>query len=103
MDKSPSKEMEAKVQMTSNRMFPLKITPYLKEGDAQVQVSMNSQEDEIKAATITQVNFQAEDKDEKWLWHLIFGHLNFGGLKLLHRKVIVKVFPLTEKIGSLYE
>jgi len=25
-------------------------------------------------------------KDENWLWHLRFGHLNFGGLNLLSRK-----------------
>ena len=71
--------------MTDNRMFPLKIRLDLEEG-AQAQLSMNSQEDGRKEVVVTQVNFQAEVKDENDLWHLRFGHLNFGGLNLLHKK-----------------
>lgn len=63
--------------MTRNIVFPLKIRSDLKEEGAQAQLSRNSQEDGRKEATVTQVNYQAEDKDENWLWHLIFGHLNF--------------------------
>ncbi|GMP88730.1 hypothetical protein CsSME_00040608 [Camellia sinensis var. sinensis] len=32
-------------------------------------------------------------KDKDWLWHLRFGHLNFGSLKLLSSKNIVKGLP----------
>ena len=36
------------------------------------------------------------------MWHFIFGHLNFGGLKLLHIKNMVKI-PLIDKTGRVYE
>jgi len=36
------------------------------------------------------VNYQGEAKDENWLWHLRFGHLNFGSLNLVHKKGMVK-------------
>ena len=58
--------------MTSNRMFPLKIRSKLKEGGV--------------VAAVTQEIFQEEVKDENWLCNLIFIHLNFKGLNLLHRK-----------------
>ncbi|GMP43110.1 hypothetical protein CsSME_00012606 [Camellia sinensis var. sinensis] len=32
-------------------------------------------------------------KDKDWLWHLRFGHLNFGSLKLLSSKNMVKGLP----------
>ena len=64
---------------------------------------MNSQKDETNVATVTQENFQEEIKDENWLWNLIFGHLNFGGLNFLHRKGMVKGFPLIEKPDNLCE
>ncbi|KAE8676644.1 hypothetical protein F3Y22_tig00111582pilonHSYRG00249 [Hibiscus syriacus] len=32
-------------------------------------------------------------KDASWLWHLLFGHLNFGGLELLSKKEMVKGLP----------
>jgi hypothetical protein len=35
-------------------------------------------------------------QDESWIWNFRFGHLNFGGLKLLHTKDMVKGFPLIE-------
>ena len=58
---------------------------------------MNSQEDGRKDATATQVKYQEDLRDENWLWHLRFGHLNFGDLNLLHRKGMVKGLPLIEK------
>ena len=64
---------------------------------------MNSQENGRKEVVVTQVNFQTEVKDENWLWHLRFGHFNFGGLNFLHRKGMVKGFPLIEKLDSLCE
>ena len=65
--------------MTSNRLFPLRIVP------------------DIKGKTKTGVAFQTEVQDESWLWHFIFGHLNFGGLKLLHTKNMVKGLPLIDR------
>ncbi|KAM2045153.1 hypothetical protein ACFX1T_009386 [Malus domestica] len=32
-------------------------------------------------------------KDISWLWHLRFGHLNFGGLELLSKKEMVRGLP----------
>ncbi len=64
LDRPPSRQLIAKVQMKNNRMFPLKIRSDLKEEGAQAQLSMNSQEDGRKDAIVTQVNYQAEVKDE---------------------------------------
>ena len=47
--------------------------------------------------------FQFEVHDDSWLWNFIFGHLNFGGLKLLHTKDMVKGFPLIEKPERICE
>eukprot|EP00253_Pinus_taeda_P002334 PITA_02334 len=88
-DIPPSKKIIAQVQMTSNRIFPLKLRAYLKEGRT--------------IAAVTQELFQEQVKDENWLWHLRFGHLNFGGLNLLHRKRMVKGLSLIEKPDSLCE
>eukprot|EP00253_Pinus_taeda_P023366 PITA_23366 len=88
-DIPPSKNIVAQVQMTNNRMFPLKLKADLKEGRTIVAV--------------TQEVFQEQVKDENWLWHLRFGHLNFGGLNLLHRKGMVRGLPLIEKPDSLCE
>lgn len=66
----------------------------MKEKGSQAQLSMNSQEDGRKDAVVTHVNYQAEVKDENWLWHLRFGHLSFGGLNLLHMKDMVKGLPV---------
>ncbi|KAL5776703.1 hypothetical protein ACOSP7_009629 [Xanthoceras sorbifolium] len=52
----------ASVKMSRNRMFTL-----------------NIQSDVLKCLNMIV-------KDEAWLWHLRFGHLNFGGLKLLSSK-----------------
>ena len=48
-----------------------------------------------------QAVFQIEVQGESWLWHFRFGHLNFGGLNLLHKKNMVKGLPLiniTERV-----
>ena len=65
-DIPPTKKVIAEVQMTSNRMFPLKLRADLKEGR--------------NVTAVTQEGFQEEVKDKEWLWHLRFGHLNFGDL-----------------------
>eukprot|EP00253_Pinus_taeda_P012719 PITA_12719 len=88
-DIPPSKKIIAQVQMTSNRMFPLKLRANLKEGRT--------------VAAVTQEVFQEQVKDGNWLWHLRFGHKNFGGLNLLHRKRMVKGLSLIEKSDSLCE
>ena len=54
-------------------MFPLKMREDLRKRD--------------EMAAVTQETFQRKEKDENWLWHLRFEHLNFGGLNLLHKKV----------------
>ena len=35
----------------------------------------------------------AEVKELSWLWHLRYGHLNFGGLKTLKQKHMVTSRP----------
>eukprot|EP00253_Pinus_taeda_P001991 PITA_01991 len=89
MDIAPSKRCIAEMKMTKNRMFPLRIREDLKNKN--------------EIAAVTQEAFQSVPKDENWLWHLRFGHLNFGGLNLLSRKGMVKGLPLIEKPGSLCE
>jgi len=38
-----------------------------------------------------------------WLWHLRFGHLNFGGLNLLSCKKLVYGLPRNDHTNQLYE
>ena len=52
------------VQMSSNRLFPLKITS-------------------VQSCLV------AEVKDSSWLWHFRYGHLSFGGMKTLQQKNMV--------------
>eukprot|EP00253_Pinus_taeda_P024602 PITA_24602 len=89
MDIAPSKRCIAEVKMTRNRMFHLRIRADLKNKN--------------EIATVIQEAFQSMPKDENWLWHSRFGHLNFGGLNLLSRKGMVKGLPLIEKPDSLCE
>ncbi|XP_061341344.1 uncharacterized protein LOC133287697 [Gastrolobium bilobum] len=58
----------AVIQMSSNRLFPLKI-----EG--------------------IQSSLMAEMKDPSWLWHFRYGHLSFSGLKTLQQKNMVTSLP----------
>ena len=89
MDKPPSKQCIAEVKMTRNKMFPLRMRADLKNGE--------------EMAAVTQEAFQREAKDKNWLWHLIFRHLNYGVLNLLHRKGMVRGLPFIEKPNSLCE
>ncbi|KAE8673808.1 hypothetical protein F3Y22_tig00111772pilonHSYRG00252 [Hibiscus syriacus] len=69
----------AKVPMSKNRMFLI-----------------NIQNDVAKC-------LKAYYKDASWLWHLRFGHLNFGGLELLSKKGMVKGLPRINHHDQLCE
>ncbi|KAE8734503.1 hypothetical protein F3Y22_tig00000764pilonHSYRG00191 [Hibiscus syriacus] len=69
----------AKVPMSKNRMFLI-----------------NIQNDVAKC-------LKSCYKDASWLWHLRFGHLNFGGLDLLSKKEMVKGLPRINHPDQLYE
>ncbi|KAJ4700820.1 Retrovirus-related Pol polyprotein from transposon TNT 1-94 [Melia azedarach] len=68
-----------KVKMSKNRMF-----------------SLNIQNDVAKC-------LKACYKDASWLWHLRFGHLNFGGLELLAKKEMVRGLPYINHPNQLCE
>ena len=69
----------ATVEMTKNRMFVI-----------------NIQNDVAKC-------LKACYKDASWLWHLRFGHLNFGGLELLSKKNMVRGLPNINQPEQLCE
>jgi hypothetical protein len=69
----------AQINMTTNRMFPL----YLN-------------------STI-QSCFLATMNNDAWLWHLRYGHLNFGGLKTLQKKRMVTGLPKIAAPSSVCE
>ena len=68
-----------KVKMSKNRMFPL-----------------NIQNDVAKC-------LKACHNDPSWIWHLRYGHLNFGGLELLFKKNMVKGLPYINHPDQLCE
>ena len=85
-DKHPSDQLIAKVPMTSNCLFPLRIVldmkgktntgAAFKEKSKETVKSLDKKEN---GSTNFQVAFQTEVHDESWLWHFIFGHLNLVG------------------------
>ncbi|CAL1382197.1 unnamed protein product [Linum trigynum] len=72
------KQLLARVPMSRNRMFTLNI-----------QTEMAK----LKACV----------KDNTWLWNLRYGHLNFGGLKLLDQKKMVHGLPVINHPDQLCE
>ena len=42
-------------------------------------------------------------KDSSWMWHLRLGHLNFGGLRLLAKKNMVKGLPFVQHLDQFCE
>lgn len=42
-------------------------------------------------------------KDTSWLWHLRFGHLNFGDLELLSKKEMLRGLPSIDHPNQLCE
>ena len=75
-DMPPSNMVIARVEMTNNRMFPLRMKSIMT--------------DEVVAS------FRAASQDQTWIWHLRYGHLNLKGLSLLQRKEMVRGLPPIE-------
>ena len=96
-DKRPSNQLIEKVPMTSNCLFPLRIVLDMK-GKTNTRAAFKEKSKETvelldkkeNGSANLQVEFQTEVQDESWLWHFIFGNINFGGLKLLHTNNMVK-------------
>ena len=70
---------------------------------AESKETVESLDKKENSSTNLQAAFHTEVHDESWLWHFKFGHLNFGGLKLLHTKNMVKGFPLIDKLERVCE
>ncbi|XP_049406281.1 uncharacterized protein LOC125869931 [Solanum stenotomum] len=61
----------AKAKMTENKLFPL----------------------DMHDIGSTNFCFSTKLNSQAWLWHYRYGHLNFGGLKMLQQKKIVTGLP----------
>ena len=72
-------DLIAEAKMTKNRLFPL-----------------NIYNDIVKCLKVYY-------KDESWLWHLRFGHLNFGSLELLSKKSMVRGLPCINHPDHFFE
>ena len=84
-EKDGSKNLLAIVQMTKNRMFPLKI-----------ETCFSSQ---VDVAPPTQSALRSMIEDPSQLWHLRYGHLGYAGLNFLSYKRMVEGFP---RIGNSF-
>ena len=78
-EKDGSKRLLVAVQMTNNRMFPLKI-----------KTCFSSQ---VVVAPPTQLALRSVIEDSSRLWHLRYGHLGYASLNLLSNKRMVSGFP----------
>ena len=100
-----SNHLIEKVPMTSNRLFPLRIISDMKGNRNTGAVFKEESKETVEpldrkenGSADLQDAFQTEVQDESWLWHFRFGHLNFGGLKLVHTKNMVKGLILINKL-----
>ena len=106
----PSNQLIEKVPMISNQLFPLRIIRYMK-GKRNIGAAFEEESKEEdtqcdkkeKDNTKIQEPFQKEVQDESWLCNFIFEHLNFCGMKLMHTKNMVKVFPFIDKLERVCE
>jgi hypothetical protein len=80
----------AKVEMTKNRMFPLR---------NQSELFLEPQ----GLQKVVELSFKASYKNESWLWHLRLGHLNFKGLQLLYNKRMVYGLPPIDPLKTTCE
>ena len=81
-DKSPSKRLIAKVEMTKNGIFPLS----------------------LKSANLPQsVAHVVSNLDETWLWYYIFSHIPFKILNLLHTQSMFKELPVIHEQSNSCE
>jgi hypothetical protein len=102
-------------------MFPLTLNPSMKRKATQAiyeekyehsntifkeeseEVSARSFKKEEENGVKFRATFQSEEWDDSWLWNFRLGHLNFGGLKLLNTKDMVKGLPLIENLERICE
>ena len=78
-EKRPSDWLIAKVLMTSNRLFPLRIVLDMK-GETKTRAAFKAESKEIveildkkeNCSANLQAAFQTEVQDESWLWHFRF-------------------------------
>jgi hypothetical protein len=76
LDKTPSKILVSKVQMTKNKMSPLN----------------------MRSVNISQSYAQnVSSIDETWLWHLRYGHLPLRSLSLLQKHSMLKEIPISNE------
>ena len=73
-----SRNILAEVQMTKNKMFPLKIETFFSS--------------QVGVASPLQSALRSVIEDPSWLWHLRYGHLGYAGLNLLSNKRMVEGF-----------
>ena len=86
-DKCSSDQLIAKVQMTSNCLFPLRIVSDMK-GKTNKGVAFKEKSEEIvklldkkeNGSANLQAAFQTEVQDESWLWHFRFGFVKVAFL-----------------------
>ena len=78
-EKDGSKNLLATVQMTKNKMFPLRI-----------ETCFSSQ---VGAAPLTQSALRSVIEYPSRLWHLRYGHLGYVGLNFLSNKRMVEGLP----------
>ncbi len=77
-ERDGSKNLLAVVQMTKNRMFPLRIETYFSS--------------QVGVAPPTKSALRSVIEDPSRLWHLRYCHLGYVGLNLLSNKRMVEIF-----------